>query len=110
MCMLFSGRLMKMLLFLFFVAAIHVCCTNNTHNQRTKNSPVSRQHFVVKVGHCEMTAPNQPGVQQPMAASATACNAQARQRVYRSLSTTAVVSFSPAAIGMMLRAGAHFCV
>lgn len=65
----FSGRLMKMLLFLFFVAAIRLL-----YKQPTHKTAVSRQHFVVKVGHCEMTAPNQPGTQRPIAASASACN------------------------------------
>lgn len=93
MCTLFSGRLMKMLLFLFFVVDIikhhrrlrTVCCTNKAKRQAARTTirqaagiaPVegdvdaTRRNAtrflpslsVVKVGHCEMTAPNQPGAQ-----------------------------------------------
>jgi len=72
---------MKMLLFLFFVVDIikhRQRCTNTTpakpqeqKRKRQKSREAKRRvatRFlpslsVVKVGHCEMTAPNQPGAQ-----------------------------------------------
>lgn len=53
------------------VAVLVFCCCNTRllYKQPTHKNPVSRQRFVVKVGHCEMTAPNQPGAQ-----NSTACD------------------------------------